>query len=248
MLLAALVAVLAAIVGSASAAQVRIGTLVLTADGGFEPRVLPRRSYAPIRFQGHADITTTDGSTPPQLRRVQLDFDRDGLLTTAGLPVCPPSRIEGSSTEQARRTCAGAVVGTGHAGAAITIPGHSRVDVRSPLTVFNGPRQGGNPTVVGHAQTNFPSPQTYVVLIPIEKRKGAFRYRVTIDIPELAGGYGALTHIDGKIGRRYRAGGVERSFVSARCSDGILQTHGFASFADGTVVSGILFKGCQVQP
>jgi hypothetical protein len=35
--------------------------------------------------------------------------------------------------------------------------------------------------------------------------------------------------------------------VSARCSDGILQTQGYLSFADGTVIYGSLFRACAVR-
>lgn len=248
-LLAACVVLIGAVAGTAGAATVRIGNLVLRADGGFTPQLLPRRTYAPIEFHGHAEIKTTDGSAPPHLRRIRLDFDRDGLLTTAGLPVCPPNRIEGATPQRARRVCGEALVGTGHVGATVGLPGGGpRVNVRSPLSLFNGPRRGGNPTVIAHARTTVPLPETYVIVIPIEQRRGAFRYRATIDLPEIAGGFGALIHVDAKIGRRYQAGGAERSYVSARCSDGILQTFGLAYFDDGTVVSGSIFRGCTALP
>lgn len=247
-LLAACAAVLlASVASSAGAATVRVGKLILHADGGFTPRELPRRAYAPISFQGHADIETTDGSPPPALQRIQLDFDRDGKLTTTGLPVCQPAQLEGATPQQARNRCDGALVGTGHVGATIGIPG-LRVNVKAPLSLFNGPRQAGNQTVIAHSQTVFPLPETYVVTIPVERRRGIYGYRSTFDLPPIAGGLGALTHIDAKIGRRYRSGGAERSYISARCSDGILQTLGLASFADGTVVSGSLFRACQALP
>lgn len=246
-LLTACAVLFAAAAGSASAATVRVGKLILRADGGFAPRMLPRREYAPIRFQGHADIDTTDGSPPPALQRIQLDFDRDGRLTTAGLPVCQPAQLENATPRQARNRCAGALVGTGRVGATIGVPG-LRVDVRAPLSLFNGPGLDGNRTVIAHSQTIFPLPETYVVTIPVERRRGIYGYRSTFDLPPIAGGFGALTHIDARIGRRYRAGGAERSYISARCSDGILQTLGLASFADGTVVSGSLFKPCQALP
>lgn len=242
----ALVAVGAALVGgTAGAATVRVGTLVLHADGGFEPQVLPKRTYAPIHFQGHGDIETTDGSVPPALQHVKLDFDRDGHLTTTGLSVCPPDRIEGATPQQARQRCRGAIVGTGHIAAAVPLLGLGRISLSSPLTLFNGPRQDGNPTVVMHAQAPFPISETYVVVVPIERRHGIFGYRASFDVPPIAGGVGAITHLDAKIGRRYRVGGAERSYVSARCSDFILQTQGYFSFADGTVVYGSVFKVCR---
>lgn len=229
----------------ANAATVRVGTLVLHADGGFEPQVLPKRTYAPIHFQGYGDISTTDGSVPPALTHVRVEFDRDGQITTAGLPVCRPAQIEAATPQQARNRCHGAIVGTGHVAAAVPLPVLGRITLSSPLTIFNGPRKGGNPTVVGHAQAPFPISETYVVVAPIERRSGIYGYRASFDIPSIAGGLGALTHIDAKIGRRYRAAGAERSYVSARCSDSILQTRGYFSFADGTVIYGSVFKVCR---
>lgn len=225
---------------------VQVGKLVLRADGGFQPRVLPRRKRVPIRFQGHASIATKDRSLPPALRHVKLKFDRDGKLHTAGLPVCPPARLEAKTARQARRLCGGAIVGRGKVSAAIAWLG-ARLEVTSPLTVFNGPRVGGDPTVVAHAQTDVPFFQAYVVVAPIERSRGTFGYRTSFDVPAIAGGAGVLTHVRGKLGRRFTRGGARRSYVTARCSDGILQTFGLLYFADGNVLSGSLFKPCSVR-
>jgi len=220
--------------------------LVLRADGGFQPRLLPRRSYAPIHFRGHGDIKTTDGSVPPALRHVKVEFDRDGKLTTAGLPVCPPSRIEATTAKQARNRCRGAIVGRGHVGAILDF-GATRIKVRSPLTLFNGPRRNGDIVVVAHAQTTVPVFQSYVVVASIERRRGTFGYRSSFDIPEIAGGAGALTHIDAEIGRRFSFRGNRRSYVSARCSDYIPQTRGYFRFDNGDVIYGEVFKPCRMR-
>jgi hypothetical protein len=244
-LLAAGVAIAALIAGTAGAAEVRVGTLVLRADGGFTPRALPKRSYAPIEFEGHGDIKTTDGSMPPALQHAELEFDHDGKLTTAGLAACPPARIENATPKQARKRCRAAIVGSGHVSAAIKLPGQLRVNGTEPLTLFNGPRQGGKPTVVAHTRTTYPKVETYVVVVPIEKRRGTYGYRATVTVPKIAGGYGALTHVDAKIGRRFRSHGTRRSYVSARCSDYILQTRGYFSFSNGTIISGVVYKTCR---
>lgn len=233
---------------AAGAATVRVGTLVLHADGGFEPQALPKRTYAPIHFQGYGQIKTTNGSVPPVLKHVKLEFDHDGRLTTAGLAVCQPVKIEAASPEEARRLCRDAMVGTGHIAAAVPLPLLGRIELRSALTLFNGPPRGGDPTVILHAQAPFPISETYVVVIPIERRHGTYGYRAAFDVPPIAGGLGSLTRIDAKVGRRYRAGGVERSYVSARCSDSILQTRGAFFFADGTVIEGSAFKVCRPLP
>lgn len=243
---AILVACAALLSASANATYVRYGTLVVRADGGFEPRVLPKRHYAPIRFQGHGEIRTTNGSVPPALREVNLEFDRDGRLSTAGLPVCPPSRIEATTSKQARERCRSAIVGTGHVRGIVSLAG-SRLKVSSPLTLFNGPRHGRNWTVIAQAQLSVPVFESYVVVIPVERRRGTYGYRSRFSVPRIADGLGSITHIDAKIGRRYRFHGVRRSYVSARCSDGILQTRGYLGFANGVVLYGSLFKACTAR-
>lgn len=244
-----IVAVIALLAGSAGAATVRVGTLVLHADGEFAPRVLPRHRFAPIHFQGYGQIKETNGSVPPPLEHVKIEFDRDGRLTTAGLPVCPASKLENATTAQARQRCGKAIVGTGHIAAAVTLAGLARIDIRVPLTLFNGTRHDGHPTVLAHARAPFPISETYLIVAPIERiHSGIYGYRSEFDIPPIAGGFGSLTRIDAKIGRRYRFHGAKRSYVSARCSDYILQTRGFFSFADGTVIYGSAFKGCTPRP
>lgn len=233
------------IAGNAGAATVRVGTLVLHADGEFEPHALPKRTYAPIHFQGFGEIKTTDGSMPPALQHIKLDFDHDGHLTTAGLAVCRPSQLEGATTQQARRRCADAIVGTGRIGAEVSLAGIARLELRTPLTVFNGPRRNGDPTAIVHAQAPFPVSETYVIVIPIERRQGTYGYQVAFDIPPIAGGFGSLTYISAKLGRLYKTHGQQRSYISARCSDYILQTQGYFSFADGNVVYGSVFKACR---
>jgi hypothetical protein len=228
-------------------ALVEVNDLVLRADGGFQPRSLPRRQFAPIDFHGHVDIAAKGGGKPSALESAALDFDRDGRLSAGGLPVCAPEQVASASPAEARQACAGAIVGTGHLEALVELGGGT-VTARSPLTLFNGPSQAGNPTVVVHAQVTVPATQTFAIVVPIERRRGPFRYHAGLTLPPIAGGLGAITHLDVKIGRRFRAGGQRRSYVSAHCSDGVLQTHGRFTFADGTVIDGSVEKPCLYLP
>jgi hypothetical protein len=241
-LVLALAALTAASAGAG--ALVEVDDIVLRADGGFQPQSLPRRSYAPIEFEGHVEISARDGGRPSPLQQALIEFDRDGRLSVGGLPTCAPESIAAASTEEARRVCRGSLVGKGHVEALVALAG-GPVRVRSPLTIFNGPRLDGNPTAVLHARTTVPATQTYAIVVPIETRRGAFRYRARLDVPPIAGGLGAITHIDVEIGRRYRAGGRLRSYVSARCGDNVIQTHGYFSFESGTVISGQVEKFCH---
>ncbi len=227
-------------------ALVIVNDIVLRADGGFQPRALPRQGYAPIDFRGHFDIKARGGGKPVALESVVVDFDRDGRLTPGGLPVCPPERVADASTVQARQACPGAIVGSGHIKVAIGLPAGT-VTTGSPLTLFNGPRLAGNPTVVLHARIAVPSTQTLAIVIPIERRRGKFGYRATVELPPVAAGLGAITHLDVKVGRKFKVDGQPRSYVAAHCSDGILSTRGRFGFADGTVVDGAVEKPCRVR-
>jgi hypothetical protein len=232
--------------GVADAALVRVENLILTADGGFTPRLLPQHSFAPISFEGHANLRAVDGGQPTAVRQIVLDFDRDGRLSTAGLPVCDPAVLVESTPAEARARCSKAVVGSGRVTAMIGLSG-GPITASSPLTIFNGPRQAGHQTAVLHARTTVPAVQTFVITVPIERRPGEFRYRATIDVPPIAAGLGSLTHIDATVGRRYRSGGSKRSYVSARCSDNVLRTHGRLTFADDLVIDGSIDRGCTFR-
>jgi hypothetical protein len=230
----------------ADGALVKVNDIVLHADGGFQPRALPRHHFAPIEFQGYFDVRAKGGGRPVALQQVTIDFDRDGRLLSAGLPTCAPERVASVGVGAARAACRGAIVGTGRVEALVEV-GAGSVPVSSALTIFNGPPQEGRSSVVLHARTSAPGAKTFAVLVPIERRSGAFRYRATLAFPELADGRGSITRVEATVGRRFSSGGQPRSYVSARCSDGILHTHGRFTFADGTIVDGSVEKACTVR-
>lgn len=244
---AALLSLIAAtaLAGTATGALVEVEDIVLRADGGFKPQSLPRREFAPIDFHGRLDVEAKAGGRPSPLRQALIDFDRDGRLSVAGLPACAAESIAAAGSAEARKICGRALVGTGNVEALISLPGGT-VQASSPLSIFNGPRLGGLPTAVLHARLDAAGmAETYAIVVPIEKRRGEFRYRARLDLPPIAGGAGAITHVDVKIGRRYRAGGRQRSYASARCSDSVLKTHGRFSFESGTIVDGLVEKFCH---
>jgi hypothetical protein len=244
LLCCALVAALAS--AANGAALVEVDNLVLRADGGFKPRTLPAKQFKAIDFKGHFDIASKDGTRPVALQRAVIDFDRDGRLSVAGLPTCAAQLIADASVEEARRLCPGAIVGTGRIEALIAL-GANLIPASSPLTIFNAPRVEGHPAVILHAQTTKPATQTFAIVVPITRSKGEYRYRVTIDVPPIFGGLGSLTHLSAEIGRHYKSGGKSRSYVSARCTDNILRTHGSFIFADGTLIEGGVEKYCRSE-
>ena len=246
-LLAICVGLLAVSVGGANAALVKVGSLVLTADGGFQPQTLPANGFAPIDFKGHADVRDTKGGSPPPLEEALIDFDREGRVDTRGLPVCRLGQVAHATTDGARSKCRGALVGTATVGAIFDLAGIP-IQARIPASLFNGPRRGGHINLIGHAYAGFPIGRTFAVEIPLEKRRGPYSYRARFDIPKFAGG--VFTHLDGKIGRRYEYKGKEHSFMSARCRTGVIHTHGRFIFADAerTIIDGQIEKPCFPEP
>lgn len=244
LLLVALLAGAIAAAGAAGSALVETRELRLEVNASFKPLDLPARSFSPVEFEGTLKLAKPGGGVPPALEQVVIDFDRDGRLDVAGLPTCAPELVASATVEEARALCKGAIVGSGKVEALVGLAS-GPVPTSSAITLFNGPRQAGHPTVLVHAHFATPATQTYAFLVPIEKQRGEFRYRVTADFPPLAGGLGAITKIKIKVGRRYTAGGVKRSYVSARCSDHILRSHGAFTFAGGLVIEGVgLEKYC----
>ncbi len=232
-------------IGVAGGALVQVNGLQLSADGGFKPQKLPRNRFAPIEFQGHADIRSLTKKPPPELTEAVIEFDRQGRLQTKGLPMCPAARIVSLGTTAARRACPNAIVGTGTVGLLLLFEGGT-IPAHAPLTLFNGPQSDGNPTVNAHVHIASPVNRTYVVPVTIERVHGEYSYRASFDVPSLTDG-GILVHVDAKVGRRYQYGGRERSYISARCRDGIFRTHGHFMFSDGTVIDGSIEKACVAE-
>jgi hypothetical protein len=224
----------------AGAATVIYKDLVLHVTGGFQPQTLPRRSYAPIEFQGELDLSSRSGRQPPALTEAVVYFNRAGLLDTEGLPTCAADQVAGLDSEAARAACRGAIVGEGTVEAEL-----AGVQLSAPLTIFNGPAEADHPTAVLHAAFGAPVNQVFAIPVPIERIPGAFRYRVTVQVPPLALGRASLTRLHVEIGRRYRVGGERHSYVSARCNEAIVRTRGRFTFAEGTVVDGTVERFCR---
>jgi hypothetical protein len=237
-----------AIVASASGLVLRAGDLVITADGGFTPKALPKHEDAPITLHGGGKLTTVTGELPPILDTLTIEFDRHGHVDTTGLPVCTEAKLVATTVATARKLCPGAIVGKGFGSAVVKFPEQGRIPVSSPITIFNGPKKGGNYTVIAHAHLDYPGPATFIVPIVIEKiNKGVYGYRTKVKIPKIAGGYGHPVSGSAKVGRIWTFKGKKHSFVNARCETGHLQARTEFTFKDDTVLNGTFLRPCKVR-
>jgi hypothetical protein len=240
-----------AIVGNALATRdvskihLQAGNLVVDGEGGFTPTTLPKRTDAPITLFGRGKLSTVDGSLPPILKTLQFEFDKHGSVDTVGLPICTSAKLQATTVPQARKLCPGAIVGEGFGHAVVKFPEQPAIPVSSPITIFNGPPKGKNPTVFAHFYTTVPVATAFVVPIVIETiHNGRYGYRVVTKIPKLAGGSGIPISGSITIGRKWTYKGKKHSYVNARCPDGRLQAVGQFGFADGTVLKGTFLRPC----
>jgi hypothetical protein len=235
-----------AVAGTALAITLEAGPVVVNTDGGFSPTTLPKHGFAPIKLHGYGKIGTRDGSTPPVLETVTLWFDKHGEVETRGLPVCTKAKLTATTTKQARKNCRGSIVGKGFGKAVVNFPEQPPIPASSPITLFNGPKIHGNPSVLAHAYLSIPAPTTYIVPIEIQRvHAGRYGFKTVAKIPRIAGGSGTPLYARLTIGREWTYHGKKLSYANAGCPDGRLQAKGEFQFKDGTFLHGTVFKTCK---
>jgi hypothetical protein len=230
------------------------GNVRISFQGGFTPKSLPREHPAPITVSVAGSIGTTDGTRPPALRQLRVELNRNGRISTRGLPVCTMPILQSTTSEGALARCRPALVGHGKFSAALEVGGKlSPVDGR--ILAFNG-RFRGTPALLLHFYVGAPAQVTLVLPLAISHdAEGRFGTALTTQIPVLAGGGGSITRISLEIGRDYRFQGQERSFISASCAapsgfPGAIFTfaRGNFDFADGRTIVTTLTRDCKVRP
>jgi hypothetical protein len=230
----------------ASGEWVQLGSFKVTVDASFKPKELPAKTRAPISLRTEADFEMLDGTRPPALKSIVLDFDKNGTVYTRGLPTCTTGELESTTTADALASCKRALVGRGTIVAMVDLPDQGPLEASGPLLAFNGERQAGDPVVILHFVAHVPTPTTFVVPGPITEAPGrGFGRRVTISMPPIAEGNGSLTHVEITVRRTWKHRGKKRSYVAARCATGYLLVGGKLAFADGTSIEGSLTRPCR---
>lgn len=246
---AAALAVALAIGVSATAYAVSgtIGPLFVSTTATMQPRELPRRGNAPITLSSVTRVATKDGSTPPTLKSLEFLIDKHGSVNARAFPTCTLAKLEGTTPSQARKRCAGALVGKGKGTALVTMPDQAPFKITSPVSFFNAPPTRGKPTLIAHAYERVPAPQALLVPIVIERvSKGRYGYQVRIEMPEIAGGYGAPILAEATVGATRKRGGKKIGYINAHCSGGRLQVEGNLTFTNGDFFPATLTSPCHL--
>jgi hypothetical protein len=216
---------------------VRVGNLFLADNGGISPTKLPRHRQAPISAFIHGEIGTTDGSHPPAVETVTVDFDKTIEVNARGLPVCAPGRLEARPTAVAKKACPDSIVGSGSGEVEVAFPEQEPITARGPILLFNGGVHGGTTVLYIHTYVAIPAPTAVVVKVTISRiNRGHFGQHTVAEIPKIAGGAGSATEFEFSIGRKFTYKGRKESFLTASCPTGSYYTEGEVLFSDGTTM------------
>ena len=245
-----IVAIIALVAATAAIA----GPVVTGPDGNTQsidsligPKKLSKTKLTPATLQVTTLTTSTtdpNGVPSPAIHAV-IDFDKNAVLFTKGLPTCNPASVVNQSTENAERACGNAKIGSGHALAYLR---SSKVyEVPQTVTAFNGTPKGGKPTVILHTYGTTPL-QTSLVLVGTVSsfNKEGYGPRLDLEIPLIAGGTGALKEFEVKISKKWRYKGQQRSFISAKCPNSKkLKARGTFTYKDGESLTAFSTQTCK---
>lgn len=237
---AAIGAVFALIVAASALAKpevAQVGNLFLRDNGGISPRKLPRHTPAPISGHINAQIGTVDGSHPPAIENVVVDFDKTIHVNAKGLPTCTQNQLVARSTADAKKACADAIVGSGDGEVEVAFPEQKPFAATGPITLFNGGVRGDTTLLLVHTYVDVPAPTAVIVPVKLSQiHRGRFGLRAEAKIPAIAGGAGSVTKFKLEIGRTFAYKGKKKSYLTASCPTGSYYTEGHVRFADGTTM------------
>lgn len=230
------------------AISTQIGNLKVSATAEFQPRAFPEHGTLPATFGSIVRIKTVNGEQPPALQTIIFEFDKHGRINFKGVPTCTVAKLEGTTPAEARKRCASSLVGTGLGKARVDIEGKAPFTISSPISIFNAPPKGGEPTMIAHAYETIPSPQALLVPITVERIKhGRYGYRAEVQLPPIAGGDGSAILAETSFGRTYTRHGHKVGYVEAECSGGRLQVYGKLIFAGDSFLPSLLTSPCHFE-
>ncbi len=241
-------AVAVAVSGIASAEKptiVKAGNLVLTLNGGFTPKQLPKNTLAPLTLNVSGKIATADGSHPPALKEAIVETDKNGAINAKGLATCTAGKLQAQDTKNAEKICPDSIVGKGTTNVQIAFAEQAPIPVTSKLIAFNGGFRGGVTTIFIHAYITVPTPAAIVTTVKVSKiRNGRYGTKSIASVPVIAGGSGSVTAFNLTFNRKFTYKGKQQSYLLAKCPDGHLNAHAVAVFRDGTRLAGDFVRSC----
>lgn len=235
------------------AESVQKGGLRVTFAGQITPHSLPRSGKAPVKVTVSTKIAATKkAKAPPRLRRLEIAVNRNGMLDTRGLPVCPLDAVQPSTTADALRRCGDSLVGEGLFAAKVLLKGQAGFPSQGKLYAFNS-RIHGRPAILAHVYGTQPAPASFTLIFEVRKARGAFGTVFSTTLPtDSDSGY--VTGLSMKLGKSFSTHGRRHSYLSAGCPapEGFpAATFPFArvslSFAGQGKVEQTLIRSCRAH-
>ncbi|HUC00118.1 MAG TPA: hypothetical protein VMS11_09865 [Solirubrobacterales bacterium] len=243
----------AALAALASAEVIQRDKVRVSFNGELSPSRLPRQGLAPVRVSVSAKIVAVDGTTLPQLRRMEIAINRHGHFDPAGLPVCHIRDIQPTTTADALAACRDSLVGEGRFSAQVQVTEQAPFPSRGKVYAFNG-RYQGTPAILAHVYGTQPAPTSYTVPFVIRPGHGDFGTVLEAALPDVVGSSGYVTGLSLNLGRSFTYRGATRSYLSAGCPappgfPGAPFRFARASFGfiGGRTLTSTLTRNCQVR-
>ncbi len=238
----------------ATAEVVQHGTLRLSVQGDLTPKTLPRTGTAPVAVKVGGRVSTTDGSEPPQLQKLEIEINRHGQIDGTGLPTCKAQAIQTASDGRALAVCGPALVGEGTFTGTISLPGTAPFPFEGKLLLFNA-KEHGRPALLGHIYSPHPFATSFVIAFQIRsERHGDYGTVLSANLRQALGAKKNLTGIEMTLSRRYTYKGQARSYVSAGCpapkgfpSANYPLARTSFSFAGGPTLTTVLNRSCGAR-
>lgn len=249
----AVLGAIAAVLAAATAAS----AVLVAPDGNTQEiavKITPTKLYKKKLLPAKLDVTTRTSSTtdpfgkPVPAVKAVIDFPKGTKIQSKGFPTCAVSNLENVSTEVGLEKCKKAKIGGGNATA--LLPSATGV-IPEPLvvTAYNGKPQGGKPVVLLQAYGQAPVQTTQVLTgVVTELNKEGYGPRLSVEIPLIAGGAGALTEFHAVISKKYSYKGKTVGYVSSSCPSKKMKSRGQFIFKDGQSLTPAIQHTCKQKP
>jgi hypothetical protein len=228
------------------------GNLIVSLDGGLSPLALPRDRPAPVSVHLEGGLQTSDRAPLPRVTRIEIGLPSQGVLSTRGLPRCPPRLLRNAKPPEALAACRDALVGRGRLQASVALPNQAPFSGRAGVLAFNA-RIDGRRAVLLHAYTANP-PTVAVLPLRLQRGSGRFGLAMVGNLAPALGPWPHLRHFAITFFRRYPYRGRSRSYLSASCPIPPSNTAVFFSLAkltfalsDGRSISTAIARSCRAR-
>jgi hypothetical protein len=240
-----------ALASLAQAESVQKGDVRVTFKGDLSPKTLPRAKLAPVKVSVAAKIVPI-GDATPQLRKMEIQINSNGVLDTEGLPVCSLDDIQPATTADALAVCRKSLVGEGSFTANVPESGRSPFPAEGKLYAFNG-EVDGKAAILAHVYGVRPAPTSFTLSFLLTRAKGTFGTKLSVTLPKVTG-EGFITGISLDLSKTFKFKGKKHSFASASCpAPKGVKVAGFPfakasfAFADGKKLSSTLNRSCKAR-